>query len=456
MALSVAGPKEACTISTHMAMHSISTTSVRIHATLGAAAGPCAYAYIRSLFSPQGKSTKALRPSAAMRIEEVVHPCSLSFPNQRKVVLLRDVHGQSWTRIASQVVNLRGGRPSRVLVARVYKKSSRSTGRVRLRYGNCGRRPWKVTAEVRSFLISRLRMLRRRFLCTSTMLQRELARDKGVYLEASTIRRALTSAGYKWLPRAQKRKYSTEDRKRRLTFARRYAAMRPPQLRASIAMAIDGIVLSMPPKNDAERANWCAHGDTHMWRKASEAASPELAGDEQYAKQVPPDRAVPMWGGITHKGFALLCFHPQKKLSSPEWARVVGKGTVADAIRAMQPQTAEGPWPLLADNESFLRAEVSRDAYSEEGLCLVPNMPPRSPDLNPIERYWAWLRRKLRKMDLHDLHHKRPRLGKTAYKARVRAVCKTMKSQQVAAACFKGLQKVCREVVQKKGAAARA
>ena len=25
---------------------------------------------------------------------------------------------------------------------------------------------------------------------------------------------------------------------------------------------------------EAERANWCAQGDTHMWRKASEAASP--------------------------------------------------------------------------------------------------------------------------------------------------------------------------------------
>ena len=138
-----------------------------------------------------------------------------------------------------------------------------------------------------------------------------------------------------------------------------------------------------------------------------------------------------------------------------EWARAVRKGVVADAIRRMAPAKANGPWPLLADNERFIRVPASRAAYVAEGLTLVEAMPPRSPDLNPIERYWAWLRRKLRVVDLQDLHQKRPRLGKTAYKARVRAVCKSAKSQRVAAACFRGLRKVCREVVRKKGAGAR-
>ena len=231
--------------------------------------------------------------------------------------------------------------------------------------------------------------------------------------------------------------------------------MRPSQLRRAIAMSIDGIVLSMPPTDAAERANWCDHGETHMWRKPSEAASPELAGDEKYGKQVPPERAIPMWGGISHAGFALLCFHPRKKITAAEWARTVRKGVVADAIRRMAPAKAHGPWALLADNERFIRAPASRAAYTAEGLAIVDAMPPRSPDLNPIERYWAWLRRKLRAMDLEDLHRKRARLGKMAYKARVRAVCKSSKSQRVAAACFRGFRTVCREVVRKKGAAAR-
>ena len=93
---------------------------------------------------------------AAMRIQEVVRPNSLNFVNQRKVMLLRDGYGESWSRIASQVFNLKGERPSRVLVARVYKNFGRRKGRVSMRYDNCGRRPWKVTAEVKSFLVSRL------------------------------------------------------------------------------------------------------------------------------------------------------------------------------------------------------------------------------------------------------------------------------------------------------------
>ena len=47
---------------------------------------------------------------------------------------------------------------------------------------------------------------------------------------------------------------------------------------------------------------------------------------------------------------------------------------------------------------------------------------PRSPDLNPVEMYWAWLRKKLRKMDLDDLLAKRPAIQRAGLKTRVRAL----------------------------------
>ena len=43
-------------------------------------------------------------------------------------------------------------------------------------------------------------------------------------------------------------------------------------------------------------------------------------------------------------------------------------------------------------------------------------IPPRSTDLRPVEKFWSWLRRKLRAMDLKDAVAKRPVLGKMAYK----------------------------------------
>ena len=91
-------------------------------------------------------------------------------------------------------------------------------------------------------------------------------------------------------------------------------------------------------------------------------------------------------------------------------------------------------------------------AYRDAGVALW-QIPPRSPDLNPVEKLWSWLRRKLRAMDLKDAVAKRPVLGKMAYTSRVRSVAYSQQAQRVAKACTLGLKKVCREVIRKKGAA---
>ena len=74
---------------------------------------------------------------------------------------------------------------------------------------------------------------------------------------------------------------------------------------------------------------------------------------------------------------------------------------------------------------------------------------------NPVEKFWAWLRRHLRALDLQDAVAKRPVLGKTAYRERVRRVLHTKKATRVARNCTLGLAKVCREVLRKTGAATR-
>ena len=61
----------------------------------------------------------------------------------------------------------------------------------------------------------------------------------------------------------------------------------------------------------------------------------------------------------------------------------------------------------------------------------------------------------MRRMDLADLREGRPALGKTAYKARLKAVLRSQKAQDVAKAKFYALKKVYKEVYLKKGAAAR-
>ena len=101
-----------------------------------------------------------------------------------------------------------------------------------------------------------------------------------------------------------------------------------------------------------------------------------------------------------------------------------------------------------------MSAKLIRPLYTKMRIRLM-HIPARSPDLNPIESFWSWLRRELRRRDLEDLRLKKPPLNKTQYMQRVRAVLRTVQAQNVAKAKFRNLKKVCREVVSKNGAMSR-
>ena len=109
---------------------------------------------------------------------------------------------------------------------------------------------------------------------------------------------------------------------------------------------------------------------------------------------------------------------------------------------------------MLTDNESFLRAPASRAAHGKVSVRLW-GIPPGSPDLNPVEKFWSWLRRRLVALDLRDLKKRRVALGRAAFKLRVQSICRSQKAQRVAASCALGLKKVCREVIRLGGGMAR-
>ena len=95
-------------------------------------------------------------------------------------------------------------------------------------------------------------------------------------------------------------------------------------------------------------------------------------------------------------------------------------------------------------------------AYSKsKTIQLWEQMPAKSPDLNPVEKYWSWLRQQLRKKDLEDLNAGRDVLSKAAYQERVRSIMHSKRSQTVAASIAKGLRKVCKEVVDNGGIATK-
>ena len=93
-------------------------------------------------------------------------------------------------------------------------------------------------------------------------------------------------------------------------------------------------------------------------------------------------------------------------------------------------------------HESLLAGE---DDYGNQ-------VPLARPDCNPVEKFWAWLRSRLRAMDLRDGVAKRPVLRKTASRARLRRLCQTKKAQKVAGNHARARRGVCCIILQKKGA----
>ena len=57
---------------------------------------------------------------------------------------------------------------------------------------------------------------------------------------------------------------------------------------------------------------------------------------------------------------------------------------------------------IILDNATFHKKSVLPNLASRYG-CEILFLPPYSPDLNPIEKKWAWLKRKLREiLKRHD------------------------------------------------------
>ncbi|CAK0887004.1 unnamed protein product [Prorocentrum cordatum] len=138
------------------------------------------------------------------------------------------------------------------------------------KHSACGRKPWKVTPEVGGFLVKKLLALRGTCICTAPTLQHTFKRDMDTDVAKSTICKVLQKNGYKWLPQAQKPRYSKDDRDARLAFSQEVVKMSARELEKYLALCMDGVVLSVPPEDPIERSNFVHIGETHMRRKPTE------------------------------------------------------------------------------------------------------------------------------------------------------------------------------------------
>ena len=128
----------------------------------------------------------------------------------------------------------------------------------------------------------------------------------------------------------------------------------------------------------------------------------------------------------------------------------MAKGDLVKALRQANPGRVRGPWNILCDNESFLRAPAGLTELRKLNVHLW-KLPPRSPDLNPVVRYWAWIRKRMRAMDLADLTAKRAVVGRMEYKRRFARLVRSPAGKSVASNMFMGLRGTCKRVVANNG-----
>ena len=105
-------------------------------------------------------------------------------------------------------------------------------------------------------------------------------------------------------------------------------------------------------------------------------------------------RKAKVFGMTTSTGqsFAMSCpANPTAK----DWVRMLPR--IAAFLQKELPDLTAHT--ILLDGEKLLHTDEAKNAMAERGLRVLPGWPSNSPDLNPQENVWAWVRTDLRKSE---------------------------------------------------------
>ncbi len=132
---------------------------------------------------------------------------------------------------------------------------------------------------------------------------------------------------------------------------------------------MDGVVFIRPPQDPTARENVVRSDETYCWRRPSERDLPECHGHDKHKKQAPKNRIVPLWGGVGPGGFAIVCFHDDRKTNAEDWSRVVEQGGLTKALLAVNPKRNRGPWKAqtVAKNIYFSLRKTARAVKQNGG-----------------------------------------------------------------------------------------
>ena len=128
------------------------------------------------------------------RITFVVHKRSMNIENQTKAYVMRRA-GHTFNEVRDETLNLEGEKPGLRTLGDLMAKFDRKKGFRKFNYHKCGRKAWKMTPNNKRFVIKRLKELRRKQPICAPGLALFLAKERGVEVSASCMRKVLRDAG---------------------------------------------------------------------------------------------------------------------------------------------------------------------------------------------------------------------------------------------------------------------
>ena len=270
----------------------------------------------------------------------------------------------------------------------IYRHANISTRKLHCdrRKGNSGRLP-KITPRNRRKILRQIPKLRKAYGINYGI--KELRTYASIPTEISdrTIRRVLYKAGYKDRPARRKGILTENDLKRRLKFAREASKnMSSDAWKNSICFYLDGV-------NFAHKQNPCESAKRRKGkclRKKNEGTSIHCTAPGK--KEGTGGRVLKFMVAIAYDRGVTLCKEYTEKLNGHFFAQFIKKEFPKCFKNSPNPMRRL----FLQDGDPSQNSALAFAALEKIGATKFA-IPPRSPDLNPIENIFHQVRRRLDK-----------------------------------------------------------
>ena len=247
-------------------------------------------------------------------------------------------------------------------------------------------RPSKLNDRDKRKLVSALHKLRR---TEGNFASTDIQREAGFGEEAvsnRTVRRALNSLGYRFTQCRRKGQLLDEDLTKRLKFAKKCRRLPTNFWQDGISFYLDGTSW-VHKTNPSQHARTCR---TRTWKKRGESLAQHCTAKGKKEGS----------GGSVAK-FMVAIAYGRGVIKCERYSGSVNGELCADFVRRNFPGmfTASNNTKgrlFLQDGDPSQNSALAKDAMEDVG-CRLFRIPPRSPDLNPIENVFHLIGKQLKR-----------------------------------------------------------